>query len=326
MISVLIYRQEAWRLDSNLLRSINGFNSRCLARITGREIRDEATDATFDLCLYLRSQRLRYLGHVLRSDESSMVRKVILSRGTNHRAGDLFMDSPVHNSIEELVEIARDRDQWRIHAEEIAGQGRFETMKANTAAETAAEIDALPSDAILAYTDGGCDGNGANSIKGKAGWGAWISRKPDENGTLGTDTLPRNDTPNNEASITAPTSLADLWGPVVTDPSDPFYCECTSGTNNTGELTGIFNALLWAQRQGGEEPFAILYDSMYAANITRGVWKPKSNKGIANLCIDALKRENERRKGGIHFIHVKGHSNNAGNDKADDRVQWGKMD
>ena len=65
---------------------------------------------------------------------------------------------------------------------------------------------------------------------------------------------------------------------------------------------------------------------MYAANITRGVWKPKSNKGIANLCIDALKRENARRKGGVHFIHVKGHSNNAGNDRADDRVQWGKMD
>ena len=31
-------------------------------------------------------------------------------------------------------------------------------------------------------------------------------------------------------------------------------------------------------------------------------------------------------KGGIVFIHVKGHSDNDGNDKADERVQWGKED
>ena len=102
------------------------------------------------------------------------------------------------------------------------------------------------------------------------------------------------------------------------------YCGCASGCNNTGELTGMPNALLWAERQNGEEPFTILYDSMYAHNITRGIWRPKTNKDIASLCNEAFKRENERRKGGVIFIHVKGHSDNKGNDKADERVQWGK--
>ena len=51
------------------------------------------------------------------------------------------------------------------------------TVKANTAEETEALIRELPDGAILAYSDGGCDGNGAKGIWGKAGWGVWICRK-----------------------------------------------------------------------------------------------------------------------------------------------------
>ena len=233
-------------MDATFLRSINSFNSRCLARITNREIREEAKDPTFDLCMHLRSQRLRFLGHVLRADEDSIVRRVILSRGNNHRNGDLFTDAPVHDTLDDLIEIARDRDQWRQLVEELACNGRFSTTKANTAAQTAAEIDALPSHTILAYTDGGCDGNGAHGKWGAAGWGAWMCNK------------------NKEA-------IADLWGPVVTDPEDEFYCGCTGATNNTGELTGMLNALYWAKQHGGHEPFAICFDSMYAKNITTKV-------------------------------------------------------
>jgi len=302
VVSVLVYGYEGWILDAAHLRSINGFNSRCLVRITGREYREEAKDPTFDLCLYLRSQRLRFLGHVLRYDEDSMVRQVIVSRGTAHRKGDLFMDTPAHESIADLTEIARDKAQWRLHVEELAGNGRFATQKANTTAETAAEIKALPIGSTLAYTDGGCDGNGANGKWGSAGWGAWIAQKRAQ------DLLP----------------LSDLWGPVTINPDDEFYCGCTGATNNTGELTGMLNALLWAKQQGGHEAFAICYDSVYAKNVTSGVWKPRKNQGISKLCLDAFKEEDERRSGGVTFIHVKGHSGDTGNDKADDRVQWGK--
>ena len=63
---------------------------------------------------------------------------------------------------------------------------------------------------------------------------------------------------------------------------------------------------------------------MYAKNITTQMWNPRKNKGIAKLCQDAYTAENNRRAGGVHFIHVKGHSKDKGNDKADERVQWGK--
>lgn len=60
--------------------------------------------------------------------------------------------------------------------------------------------------------------------------------------------------------------------PVPTDPDDPYYCQCTVSSNNTGELLGMWNALQWAKRQGGDETFAIVFDSMYACNVTRGLW------------------------------------------------------
>eukprot|EP01048_Picozoa_sp_COSAG05_P012109 COSAG05_NODE_1190_length_5573_cov_33.432590_3_plen_287_part_00 len=216
------------------------------------------------------------------------------------------MDAPVHESIESLTAIAEDRDKWRSFVHQLAGRGEGGTKRANSVADTKRLVDALPNNSILAYTDGGCDGNGAKGAWGKAGWGAWICRKlvyPDH------------------VSYAA---AADLWGPVVTDSSDTFCCGCDVGTNNTGELCGMLNALLWAKRQNGHETFAICYDSMYACNVTSGIWKPKKNKSISARCYDAFCEENKRRKGGIVFIHVKGHSDNDGNDKADERVQWGK--
>ena len=102
------------------------------------------------------------------------------------------------------------------------------------------------------------------------------------------------------------------------------YCGCSNATNNTGELTGMLNALMWAKNQGGHETFAIVYDSKYAKNITTGVWKPGKNAEIGQRCYEAFTAKNSRRRGGVEMIHVKGHSGNAGNDRADDRVQWGK--
>ena len=117
-----------------------------------------------------------------------------------------------------------------------------------------------------------------------------------------------------------------MWGPVVIDPNDKFFCNCAIASNNTGELCGMLNALLWAKRQGGEEAFAICYDSKYAKNITTGIWKPRKNTSIGQLCNRLFREEQQRRVGGVHFIHAKGHSGDDGNDHADDRVQWGKGD
>ena len=56
----------------------------------------------------------------------------------------------------------------------------------------------------------------------------------------------------------------------------------------------MLNALHWAKCQGGHEPFSIVYDSVYAKNITTGVWMPGKNGGIGLRCYDAYKEENER--------------------------------
>ena len=107
-----------------------------------------------------------------------MTRRVIVSRGINHRDGDLFMDCPDHESIDALTLMALDRHKWRSMVNQLEGKGTHGTVRANTEAETNALIDALPNGSILAFTDGGCDGNGSNGHWGKAGWGAWIARKP----------------------------------------------------------------------------------------------------------------------------------------------------
>ena len=48
-------------------------------------------------------------------------------------------------------------------------------------------------------------------------------------------------------------------------------------------------------------------------------WNARKNKGIAKLCQNALMAENERRPGGVHFVHLKGHSEDKGNDKAENQ-------
>ena len=161
VISKFIYGHEAWLLDAKTLQFVNGFNSKCLSFISGRSIREEAVNPSFDLCQHLRAARLRLLGHILRMDTDEPVRQVITSRGTNHRTGDLFMDAPIHESIDELTALAFDKHQWRLYVMALAGEGEFGTQPANTPEETKAAIDELPINSILAYTDGGCDGNGA---------------------------------------------------------------------------------------------------------------------------------------------------------------------
>ena len=38
---------------------------------------------------------------------------------------------------------------------------------------------------------------------------------------------------------------ADLWGPVETGAASDWFCGAEKGTNNTGELIGIGEALVW---------------------------------------------------------------------------------
>ena len=81
--------------------------------------RDETVDPTFDLVARLRSRRLRWAGHILRLEESSLLRRVVLAevqrdldRGAQE-SGGLLMDALQFDSVEQLVRQASDRVEWR---------------------------------------------------------------------------------------------------------------------------------------------------------------------------------------------------------------------
>ena len=121
---------------------------------------------------------------------------------------------------------------------------------------------------IVIYTDGGCDGNGNKIVKtasgrlqrrGSAGWGVSIYIKRG-------DSLEPCD---------------ELYGPVVTDAESPWYLHCLRGTNNTGELCAMANALLWLLHISPSDlhgsPVCIVYDSGYAAGATQRTALVRSN-------------------------------------------------
>lgn len=148
------------------------------------------------------------------------------------------------------------------------------------------------------FTDGGCLGNhDVENTVNPAGWGVFVQR----NGH----------------------TEAELFGPVELSASSVHFVGAEVASNNTGELSAICEALLWLQREGSHAPARLRYDSKYAANIAEKVWRAHKNVALAERCQSLLAAERARRRGGVTLAHVKGHSNNAGNDRADALVQRG---
>jgi ribonuclease HI len=172
----------------------------------------------------------------------------------------------------------------------------------------AASLARLPAGSLLLFTDGGCTNNTAvASTVHPAGWGVVA--------------LEKRLTPSGGKELLR----AELFGPVELDRLSPWFLGAEVASNNTGELSGIAHALLWLRDEGGHAAAAIVYDSDYAAKITQGTWQAKKNVAIAAACRRLCAAEQERRVGGVQFFHVKGHSNNEWNDRADALVQHGKL-
>ena len=68
----------AWTLTRTVVRFAD-FNSRCLSVMTDEGYRIMATAPVYDMVLAVRKQRLRYLGHVLRLLEDSVVRRSLMA-------------------------------------------------------------------------------------------------------------------------------------------------------------------------------------------------------------------------------------------------------
>ena len=109
--SILTYGCETWDLDTVTMRRINGANSVMLARITGRSIPTEARSHTtsFNLVQKIRERRFRWLGHIVRAGSGSIMYQALVVQYSMGRTGNLLMDDPYHNSIDDLRPIANDR-------------------------------------------------------------------------------------------------------------------------------------------------------------------------------------------------------------------------
>ena len=120
MFSLFTYGSEAWNLDERTCAAINGANSRCLSRITGRTIHEEANvrTRTYDLVAAIRRTRLRWLGHILRLKSHRILRLATIRQHQMKNEGNLFMDVPHYLSLDDIIEQAQDRRAWKDMIEE----------------------------------------------------------------------------------------------------------------------------------------------------------------------------------------------------------------
>ena len=227
-----------------------------------------------------------------------------------------------------------DREKLKRKSKRRDGQLRRHT--ANTAEQTAAVLASTPH-RYRAYTDGGCDGNGSKGVWGASGWGAhvmevgaaahgqgqgWCYRcdAPPQACVCELDAASAGDFTAGDAEVTA---RADLWGPVVTNGRAPCFFGADKGTNNTGEITGVIQVLLWLMHCAGDGDAIILCDSCYAMDAIEDRMVIRSNVKLIAMAQSLLAQAREQRT--VTFTHVKGHSTDGGNSRADELVQWGKL-
>ena len=101
-------------------------------------------------------------------------------------------------------------------------------------------------------------------------------------------------------------------GPVVTDNHHLKYLGAAVGSNNTGEMSAIIEALLFALEHDYTRVH-IHTDSQWSLNMITGKWRPKTNKQLILLA------QRLAYKSGMHttFSWVKGHAGSEGNEVAD---------
>ena len=70
---------EAWKITDSVHRTINGFNSRCLSIITGKEFNVTASNPDFNLIEAISKRRLRFAGHILRMNPNRLLRRTFMT-------------------------------------------------------------------------------------------------------------------------------------------------------------------------------------------------------------------------------------------------------
>lgn len=160
----------------------------------------------------------------------------------------------------------------------------------------------------FAYTDGGGPARGRIA----AGWG-WCY-------------IDTRETPNGRQDFLDPRRPYNGWsrgcGPVIISDRNIYYLGATRATNNTGEVTAmaeLFIALIEHKVHG---TITLHYDSKWAANMTRGIWKPSHNRQLIRTTKALYKQAQAHIR--FQWVWVKGHQNNAGNEYADQLATRGR--
>ena len=123
--------------------------------------------------------------------------------------------------------------------------------------------------------------------------------------------------------VTGDVETACGYGPVTLNKNSTSFVGAVRSTNNTAEVSAIIFALRHARTLRGCQAVRICFDSLYAANMTKGTWKPK--KGLNERLIQMAKEELRKTKDmmQVSWRHVKGHSGNKWNDRADELADLG---
>ena len=111
----------------------------------------------------------------------------------------------------------------------------------------------------------------------------------------------------------------EAYGPVVTDPDHLLYRGAQVGSNNTGELTAILEALLHVIDHNWEAA-TIRSDSQWSIKVIKGIWRPSRHKPLVNY-IRKLLRDFPVK---IHLEWIKAHVGHEGNERADRLAEEGK--
>ena len=113
-------------------------------------------------------------------------------------------------------------------------------------------------------------------------------------------------------------------GPVLTTDTSPYYLGASVGSNNTAEISAIMESILYLLRSATPPTkVTIYYDSKWAAQMTRGLSRPKKHNQLifnARACYEKLKNISE-----IEWVWIKGHTGNQGNELADALAEQGKI-
>jgi ribonuclease HI len=145
------------------------------------------------------------------------------------------------------------------------------------------------------YTDGSAIGNVNVTKDTPAGWGFVV--------VYGGDS---HDSGEN---------ITEKFGRVVTDRNHPLFYGAEVGSNNTGELTAIYEALEWCLEKKPSE-VTVYSDSQYALNVVFGSWTASKNKLLVSNCKALATKVSVQTK--VNYEHIKAHAGHKWNERADE--------